>query len=197
MGLTGPIAAGKNSVAEFFVQKGWFVIDADKKAHPVLESLKEKILFEFQSEAKKRNILLLNKDNSLNRKNLAKIVFSNKSLLKRHENLVYPAIDHVLCTEIANSPNENIVINAAMLYKSVLAKECSSIIYVDAPFWTRIFRCKKRDNLSFLQIFKVFLQQRHLFAQYLKLNVDIYRVGNIGNFIQLEDKVLPIISKTS
>ncbi|MGL4982409.1 MAG: dephospho-CoA kinase [Treponemataceae bacterium] len=195
VGLTGPMGSGKNIVADFFAQEGWHVIDADKKAYLALDILKNQIVAAFSEEARQKKLSLLTDDNSLNRKNLAKIVFSHKNLLRRHENLVYPMIDRILSDELDLHKEKPIVINAAMLYKSALIKKCSCLIYVDAPVVLRLLRCKKRDNSSFLQIFKVFFQQKHLLAQYLKLNADIYTVRNIGSVSSLKDKIQPIISK--
>ena len=74
VGLTGGIASGKSTASGIFKELGAYIIDADVLAREVVEPLKpawKDIVKNFGKE-------ILNKDNSINRKKLAEIVFNNK-----------------------------------------------------------------------------------------------------------------------
>ena len=51
IGLSGPMAAGKNLAGEILEKLGCAVIDADETAHIALENTKQQVLTAFQPEA--------------------------------------------------------------------------------------------------------------------------------------------------
>ena len=65
IGLTGNIASGKSEVENLFLKKGFIVVDLDKISHQLLENNDEV------------RMSVLNEFNTLNRIELAKIVFSD------------------------------------------------------------------------------------------------------------------------
>lgn len=89
VGLTGNIGSGKSTVLAYFVQKpNVAIIDADKLAHsamapggpayaPILERFGERLLLE---------------DQSINRRELGKLVFSDPAALKALEAISHPAV---------------------------------------------------------------------------------------------------------
>ena len=52
------------------------------------------------------------------------------------------------------------------------------IIYVNSGFFTRLFRAKKRDGLSYKQILLRFKAQKNLLKEYQKFNKEIIVVKN-------------------
>jgi dephospho-CoA kinase len=82
--LTGGIATGKSSVVSLFLEDNFFVIDADKIAHRMLDLHKDKIANLFGEEY----IV----DGSVNRKRLGALIFSTPHEKKRLENLLHPLI---------------------------------------------------------------------------------------------------------
>ncbi|MBR7085636.1 MAG: dephospho-CoA kinase, partial [Oscillospiraceae bacterium] len=88
VGLTGQTGAGKSTVSKIFVEHGFMLIDADKISHEVMETgsscLNE--VFDYFGDS------VRNPDNSLNRKALAKIVFTDKRKLESLNSICYPFI---------------------------------------------------------------------------------------------------------
>ncbi len=189
IGVAGPIAAGKNAVANFFVQKGFIEIDVDKIGHVALELQKDLIAKTFVEEEKKQNVKILNADGSVNRRNLAKIVFDSKKNLQLHESIMHPKMNELIEQEIAKNPTVNFVINAAILHKFAVIKQCDSILFVTAGFFTRYKRAKNRSNIPFRQFFRTFLAQTEIYTKCKKLNADIYYVDNSKTYNDLEKKL--------
>ena len=189
VGLSGPMAAGKNFAGEILEKMGCAVIDADETAHIALENTKEQVLSAFQPEAERRGIKLLNTDGTVNRKALAEIVFASPEALQKQEAIIHPEVSRLLEEFIARHPDQTCVLNATVLNKVPLATKCDFIIYVDAPFIVRLIRAKKRDSHSIFHLLKRFSSQKKLYAQYQKLNVDIYRVRNMGSSQKLQEKL--------
>lgn len=191
--VTGKMAAGKNHVSEILESEGFISVDADVLAHQAVELGKDKILQTFKDEAK--DISFLNENGEINRRELAKIVFVSSENLAKQEAIVHPIVDKLINDFIDANPHSNLVINATVLYKTPVINRCNAIIYVDAPFFVRLFRAKKRDNLPIIQILKRFFAQKNLFSKYNFLNTDIYRVNNNVSFTKLHKRILTIIKE--
>jgi len=82
--LTGGIATGKSSVAKIFQEFGFYIIDADKIAHKLLDSsyLAIEQLFGTKYIENQR----------VNRKALGKLIFSDKVAKEKLEELLHPLI---------------------------------------------------------------------------------------------------------
>lgn len=189
IGLSGPMAAGKNLAGEILEKMGCAVVDADITAHQALENVKSKVTAQFEEEAVSRGINIENTDGTINRKALAQIVFASKESLAALESIVHPETSRLLEEFAASHKNQHCVINATVLNKVPLASKCNFIIYIDAPFILRLFRAKKRDRHSIFHLLKRFSSQKKLYAQYQKLNVDIYKVRNISSPKTLQKKL--------
>ena len=183
------MAAGKNLASSYFEKHGFVSVDADLTAHKAIEIQKDKILAEFSGEAEKRGISLTSPDGKLNRRALGSIVFSDSKLLKKQEEIVFPAITALLDKFIAENNGRNIIINATVLYKTETIKKVNKIIFIDAPLISRFFRARKRDKMKFFHILQRFRAQRNLFAKYKISNADIVRVWNTGSKMSLEQKL--------
>ncbi|MBQ7159889.1 MAG: dephospho-CoA kinase, partial [Treponema sp.] len=189
--VTGPMASGKNAVSAILEKHGFVATDADKLVHQALadSAFQKKVIETFAPYAARKNISLTNEDGSLNRRNLGALIFKDKKLLAMQESMVHPVVNQLIEDFIAAHPNQDIVLNATVLYKIPAIKRCNAILFVTAPIFTRFFRAKHRDNMRTTQIFARFWQQRSLFAKYFKSDADIYRVNNTGNLNALESKI--------
>ena len=77
IGLTGPTGAGKGVVSEIFAAHGIPVIDADAVYHQLLippSACLNELVYTFGPQ-------ILNPDNTLNRRALGSIVFSDEAML--------------------------------------------------------------------------------------------------------------------
>ena len=88
VGLTGQTGAGKSTVSQVFADNGFAVINADKIARTVVEK-GTKCLDEISDFFGSG---ILNEDRTLNRKALAKIVFTDKCKLDSLNTIKYPDI---------------------------------------------------------------------------------------------------------
>lgn len=175
--VTGPMAAGKNYICNQLKEEGWAAVDADLLVHDAIELAKDHILETFGPLAKEQNLQIQNQDGSINRKALGQLLFSKPELLKTQESIVYPIITKKI--EDFISTHEKTIINATVLYKTPeLLARCEKIIFVTAPFFTRLKRARRRDHLSLKQILRRFHAQRNLLKEYQKTNIPVEIINN-------------------
>lgn len=183
--VTGAMASGKNTAASIIESIGFFTLDFDIIAHDLIDTLKPQIVKTFNNEAIAKGIKILDSNGNINRRALGALLFSDKKLLKKQEDLLYGTItkrafdfiaeknkitiDATIKNNTQNVFNTkvNIVLNATLLYKTPeLLKLCDKIIFIKANIIKRFIRVKKRDNLPLLQIVRRFWVQRNLLASY-------------------------------
>ena len=175
--VVGPMAAGKNYICRQLEQEGWASIDADLLVHSAIEIAKDRILQTFTSYAAQQNLNLIRADGTIDRRALGQILFANPELLKIQESIVYPIITEKIEEFIKN--HDKTIINATVLYKTPeLLARCEKILFVTAPFFTRLYRARCRDHLPLKQILKRFHAQRHLLKEYRKFNIPVEIVHN-------------------
>jgi len=115
IGLTGPIAAGKDQVARRLKRLGAVVINVDQLAHTLYKAQSPVWMGLFREFGSK----ILRRGGEINRKKLADIVFSDENELKRLNSIIHPALKEAVIKEIRAKSAEHsaqmIVINAAVL----------------------------------------------------------------------------------
>lgn len=178
--VTGKMASGKNYICEQYKKQGWTSLDADILVHGAIDIAKDKILDTFSPYAEQQNIKLKkDSDGSIDRRALGKLLFSMPNLLQIQENIVYSIITEQIKEYIQNHPDENIIINATVLYKTPeLMSLCSKIVYVKAPFFTRYKRALHRDKIPPKDILKRFKSQSGLLKNYKKTKKTIEIINN-------------------
>lgn len=194
LGITGSYCSGKSAVENILVNDTNFVIvDVDKIGHQVLDERKNEILAAFG-----RGILSNNGFNveTIDRKKLGKIVFSNKKKLKLLNSLVHPWMVEKIKLYITENKGKNICINAALLFEMGLDHLCDTILVIKASIFTIIKRAKKRDQHSLLRILKIITSQKVLFMSKKKINnADIYYIKNQKDFNSLKNKLRIVFNK--
>lgn len=192
--ITGKMASGKNTVSSIFEKHGYISIDADKVVHEAIKNLTSQITNAFLPIAKEKNINILNNDNSLNRKKLGELLFSDPVLLKKQEDIIYPYVIQKITEFINQNNNKNIIINATVLYKTPqLLDYAEKIIYVYTPSIIRFFRVLKRDSLKVSNIIKRFYSQKDLFKKYKQAKKEITILNNFTTRKNLENKIKKLI----
>lgn len=191
--LTGKMAAGKNYICSKLEQYGWLSIDADKLVHVAIENCHDRIIETFGEKAAENNICLLDENGKIQRRELAKILFSSKEELAKQEAIIHPEVTKMMRKFISQNSDKNIILNATVLYKTDILNNVDAIIFVDAPFFTRLKRAKKRDGLKTRLILDRFYSQKHLFAKYKKSDADIYRVRNYGSEKKINAQLAKIL----
>lgn len=192
------MASGKNAVATILEKYGWKTLDADTLVHKAIEIEKEKIVNTFLPYAKNENLTLVNENGQINRRAIGTLVFKNKALLKKQESIVYPKVVELTNDFVKENAGFNIALNATVLHKTPsLINICQKIIFVTSPFFTRLKRAKKRDNLSLFQILHRFKNQRTLFKEYKKCNIPMQVINNDSTLEKLERKTLAWLKSAS
>lgn len=124
IGLTGPIAAGKDEVAKILAKRGAHIIDADQVAHH-LYSYSSPV---WQELVKTFGSKILMRGGKINRRKLGEIVFADRKKLKLLNHIVHPYLKEAIIHNVerrASNEDRRIVINAAVL------KEIGLVDYVD------------------------------------------------------------------
>ena len=189
IGLTGPYCAGKNYVSNLMETRGFPALDVDKLGYEALELEKNSVFAQFGDDLQKS-------DGSIDRRLLGQRVFGKPDKLAALEAIVHPPVDRMVDEWITKtaSPSGHYVINAALLHRAKVFARLDLIIFVTAPFLTRLLRARRRDKLPWKAILKRFASQKNFNSQYLSLNAEIYRVDNSG-FSKTKNRVNQIIEK--
>jgi dephospho-CoA kinase len=138
IGLTGPIAAGKDSVARILKRRGAVIINVDRVAHE---------LYAFQSPVwhelvKNFGSRILMRGGKVDRKKLGEIVFADRQKLQLLNKIVHPALKESIERRTLNvERGVMIVINAAVL------KEIGLIPLVDEVWVVTAGRQKRLRRL--------------------------------------------------
>jgi dephospho-CoA kinase len=140
IGLTGPIAAGKDTVAKILHRRGALVLDADRIAHMLYEpqtDIWREIVRAFGSK-------ILNRGGTINRKKLGKIVFADKRKLEALNQIVHPALKDAIDQRLKTEDQRPfIVINAAVLKEIGLIDLVDEVWVVIASRENRLKRLMK------------------------------------------------------
>lgn len=142
IGLTGPIASGKDLAAKVFRRYKIEVVDVDKLGHEIL-SPQSKV---WHGIVRAFGSKVLSRGGSVNRKKLGYLVFSDKSKLKKLNLIMHPAMRAIIEQKIKSSSQNNkkmIVINAAILKEMKLIPLVDRVISVISSRNIRIKRLVK------------------------------------------------------
>jgi dephospho-CoA kinase len=145
IGITGGIGSGKTIVCEVFRLMGVPVFHADNIARDLQ-----------QNDSNVRNALieLLGKDiynasGILNRENIARMIFNDKELLAKVNQIIHPAVRENFRHWVVNHIKEKYILyEAAILFESGYYKELDLNILILADEDIRVKRVIKRDNIS-------------------------------------------------
>jgi dephospho-CoA kinase len=158
-------------VAFLLEQRHIPVLDVDKLGHQAIEAEKERLLERFGDD-------ILGQDGFIDRKRLGNKVFGRQKELQALEEIIHPAANRETIAWINARRETACVINAALLHRSSAFEMLDAVIIVEAPFFIRLLRAKKRDRLPWTALFRRFKSQRKFNAQFFKGTTDIYRVKN-------------------
>ncbi|MDR0531550.1 MAG: dephospho-CoA kinase [Oscillospiraceae bacterium] len=146
LGLAGPSGAGKSTAAAILAGQGCFVIDGDALARDIIRpgspALAE-LAACFGEE-------ILGPGGALNRPALAKKAFSSEENRQMLNKITHPYITKLAMESAGHAPpgSRAIVIDAAALHESELARYCDRILFFQADEELRLHRIMSRDQLT-------------------------------------------------
>jgi dephospho-CoA kinase len=144
IGLTGPIAAGKSTIAEMLAVRGAEVIDADRVYHALLApggALSRRIVARFGAG-------IVGLDGQIDRRALGELVFRDPRALADLERLTHPAVVAAIRRRIAQSAAPVVVVEAIKLVPAGLTADIDALWLVTADPEIRLARHMPRGNLS-------------------------------------------------
>ena len=144
IGLTGPIASGKSTVAELLRQRGAEVIDADRVYRSLLQpgsDLWRQIVERFGPA-------IVGSDGEINRAALGGVVFADPAALADLDHITHPAVVAEVRHRIARSTAPFIVLEAVKLVQSGLDADVDTLWFIRADPETRLQRLMARSGMN-------------------------------------------------
>ena len=155
VGLTGGIGSGKSAAANFFMDLGIDIIDADLVAKNALKKNSKGYSLFIE---KFGNKYLDNKKN-INRELLRKDIFSNQINKDILEDIVHPIVYDEILDFIANKQSPYCVVMVPLIFETNSSKNYDRILLIDCDTETQIARSSKRDNQNPIDINKIISKQ--------------------------------------
>ena len=146
IGLTGPTGAGKSTVCEIALSKGFTHINADKVARECTEK-GSPLLPLLESEFGD----ILNPDGTLSRKALARAAFETREKTEKLNGIMLPFIVNRIesdIKEIISIGKTKILLDAPTLFEAGADKLCDTVIGVLCPYEVRLRRIMSRDSID-------------------------------------------------
>jgi dephospho-CoA kinase len=188
-GLTGGIASGKSTVAARWRSSGLPVIDADQLAREVVvpgsEGLAE-LVATFGAA-----VLLAN--GSLDRKAVARLVFSDAEARKKLERITHPRIAQRMVeqtTELARAGEPLACYEAALIVENGLAPQFRPLVVCACSEEVQLARIRSRDRASAEDALARVRAQKPLAEKVAVADFVIDTSGSLANNGRQSDEVL-------
>jgi dephospho-CoA kinase len=182
VGLTGGIASGKSTAANFFGALGVPIIDTDQLARDVVEPGQpplERLVERFGAS-------ILTPDGHLDRPALRDIVFSDPRARADLEALIHPAIGVAAEARSAQAGGIYQIVVLPLLAEKSLSSSVNRVLVIDCDEDLQIRRLQARDG-STLEQARAILNAQASRAARLKVANDVLK--NDGNVSAVRDQV--------
>ena len=190
IGITGGIGSGKSTVLEYLrMVHQARVIQADEIGHQVMEPGEEC----YAAICSLFGLGILNPDGQINRKELAGIVFNDKTRLEQLNAIVHPAVKkrtRELVEEMRKEGAALCLVEAALLLEAGFDEFCDETWYIYADPEVRIQRLMEYRHETREKALRVMKQQ--LSDEYFRRHTD-FTIDNSDNFditkMQIESRL--------
>lgn len=140
--LCGNIASGKSTVQKLLENQGYRVLDTDKVAHELLTVNNSELFLEF----KKFDVF---ENGEFSREKLGKLVFTNKEIKQKLENILHPQIREKIKEFFEQNQNEKyLFVGIPLLFEANMTDLFDKIIFIYADDDIRLKRLLLRNNYS-------------------------------------------------
>jgi len=187
IGLTGGIGSGKSAAANFFIELGIDVIDADDISKNVLTE---------NNKAKKAFIEKFGdhyiQNNKIDREALREDIFKDKIKRKTLESIVHPAVREEILKFINDSDSIYKIVMVPLIVETNSADFYDKIIVVDCENNLQIERAVTRDNQTKENIINIINNQA---SREERLKIADFIISNNSNLEHLKNSVIKIHQK--
>ncbi len=183
--VTGGIASGKTLVCQLFQKRGARVIDADAIGRDIVEN-RQSVLDALVRAFGHR---ILNTDGRLDRRALARLVFSGPDYLNRLNDIVHPYLIPEIKNRLSKLTREGfsgiVVADAALIFEWNLVETFDFVVVVSCDEQTQLGRMRERDAL---EADEALLRVRSQIPQAEKVARADFHIPNNGSLGELEEK---------
>ena len=147
IGITGPIGSGKSYVGDIFEEFGFPRIDTDKVYHGLISGYTDTVK-ELESEF---GCSILNEDGGVDRRELGKIVFSDKAKLLKLNAITHKYVrveTERLIEKFRSDGYKAVIVEVPLMFESGFDKMCDEVLCVVADNDIRAERIVKRNGIS-------------------------------------------------
>lgn len=182
LGVTGGIGSGKTSVCRVFSTLGIPVFSADQEAKRIMEN--DKSIISSLNAIAGKNLYL---NGTLDRAELATLIFNDNTLLEKVNSLIHPVVlDHFKSWE-KEQTSPYVIMEAAILFESGASKLVDRIAVVVAPVEERVDRVIQRNSLTREQVLE---RMHNQIDDERRIKLSDYVIYNAEN-----DMIIPAILK--
>lgn len=185
LGLTGSIACGKSTVANWLQQHGALVIDADGLVHELYRdpAFTDQIGHSFGT-------FVIGKDGVVDRKALGNLVFGNPHKMAKLEKIVHPAVtalrdQRLLDIKHSAHPPEVLVLDAVKLVESGQYKICQAVWCLVVDRANQIDRLIHKRNLTHKEALLRIVVQPPSDKKNVQTDIPIIYIDNNGTIEEL------------
>lgn len=185
--ITGNIAAGKSIVEKILKDLHYPVVDTDKIVHKLFED-SDDLNRELRSAFGDFDICT---NHLIDRKKLARIVFSDKKLLSKLEKITHPyIIDEVMKFFEQNTDSNFVFVAVPLLYEVNWTYLFDKVIMVAADDEIRLNRLMFRRNLSEEDALK---RMKAQISQEEKIKFADFVIYNNTNYVDLNTQINDVL----
>ena len=188
VGLTGGIGSGKSAAANFFVELGVDLIDADDLAKNVLNKNSkgyELFINEFGEQ-------YLDNDKNIDRDLLRKTIFNDSNKKNKLENIIHPQVRFGIEEFIKSSKSDYCIVVVPLIYETRSSSYYDRILVIDCDEEIQINRSAIRDNKENKEIKKIISKQA---SREERLSIADDVILNNRNLDSLKDEVIKLHEK--
>ncbi len=145
IGITGGIGSGKSFVCSLFAEKKIPIFHADESAKEISDrpEVRKEIVAAFSNS-------VLTPDNTLDRKKIASIVFSEHDKLRTLNSIIHPLVflEFEIWKKSLPQPDRYAIAEAALMFESGMEEKVDYVLSVITEEDIRIKRVMERDKVD-------------------------------------------------
>ena len=177
--ITGNIASGKSEV-EKILSKDFAVYDSDKIAHTFLDKITDFYGYDVFTNEK------------IDRKKLGDLIFSNKELKKKLENIIHPQVKEEILRIFEREEDKKVIfISVPLLFETDFENLFDKILFICADESVRLKRLMARNGFSKEEAMKRIKSQ---LSQEEKIKKSDFVINNNKDFSTLYKQVNDFIN---